>query len=226
MFLCRKKFKIGLYSHVKEYSQYNIVNILPDEKMKRKIIFVICCFCFFAFMQDSFSQDQHKIDSLLNVLKTAKEDTNKTNILNQLASLNTYSDPEKSFGYSSSALALAEKLGSKKYIFQSYQNMSVYYFNTGNPQLSVEYIKKSIPLIEEAGDKHNLADAYGNLSNGSYYLNDYYGAFAYSKKALDISEEIKDSSRIATWLNTIGNNLQDLGRLYYCLKLSVSCLKY
>lgn len=177
----------------------------------KKIIFILLCFGSIGISQICKGQNpQAGIDSLLNVLRTAEEDTNKANLLNQLASSYTFSDPEKSFKYSSEGLALAQRLESRKYIVQSYQNMSVYYFNTGNPQLGMEYMKKAIPLIEMEGDTGRLADCYSNMSNAAYMLNDYYEAFSYSKKALEFSEEIRDSSRIANILTTIGNNYRDI----------------
>src|SRR5690349_15999510 len=143
-----------------------------------------------AFFYLGLTQNQKEIDSLVSVLKTAKEDTGKAGILNRLAALYTYENPQKSFEYSSAALRLAQKLNSKKHIANSYQNISVYYYYTGNPQLAIEYTKKTIPIIEESGDKKRLCDAYNNLSNQAFLSNDYYGAFAHSKKALQIAEEI------------------------------------
>ena len=43
----------------------------------------LCGFCFFC--TSVFSQSNKKIDSLLTVLKTAKEDTGKVNTLNSLS---------------------------------------------------------------------------------------------------------------------------------------------
>ena len=59
-------------------------------------------------------QNQQKIDSLLNLLKTAKEDTNKVIYLNDLGDEMVYSDPDTAIILGNQALSLAEKSGDKK----------------------------------------------------------------------------------------------------------------
>src|SRR5687768_11061591 len=116
--------------------------------MRRNIFFPLVIFIATCW-QLCGAQDQRELDSLLNEMKNVKEDTNQVNLLNHLASYYTFSDPQKSFEYSSKALLLSEKLNSKKHIIQSYQNLSTYYGNTGKLDTAKSYIEKSIQLIEE-----------------------------------------------------------------------------
>jgi len=177
--------------------------------MRRKKILALVI-SLVTFMSLNHAQDQHELDSLLNLLKLAKEDTNQVNVLIDLASLHFYSDPQKSFEFIRTALALSQKLNSKKHIINCYQNLSSLCINAGKMDSSRDYTLKAIPLIEEVGNKKNLSDAYRNLSINAYYLNDYKGAFSYAEKALQLATEVNDSAKIARMLNIIGLNYLDI----------------
>jgi len=177
--------------------------------MRRKKIFALVIFLS-TYLTLSHSQNQRELDSLLLLLKSAKEDTSQARILIDLSGYFAYSDPQKSFEYSTKALALSQKLNSKKYIIESYQNLSAYYINAGKPDSSRDYILKSIPIIEETGNKYYLSDAFRNLSINAFYLNDYKGAFSYAEKALQLATAVNDSARIARMLNIIGLNYRDI----------------
>src|SRR5881392_206686 len=74
-------------------------------------------FLLFVFLLHSFSAatQNNIIDSLQKVLLTQKEDTNKVNTLNELASeLNKKSDYTNSLPYAKAALVLSEKKSFKK----------------------------------------------------------------------------------------------------------------
>jgi two-component system sensor histidine kinase UhpB len=177
--------------------------------MRRSVHFLLLIISTICF-QIGEAQNPRELDSLLNEMKNVREDTVQAKLLNHLASYYTFSDPQKSFEYSSKALLLSQKLNAKKYIIESYQNLSTYHSNTGKMDTAKAYILKSIPLIEELGNKIYLSDAYGNLSNVAYYMNDYAGAFSYSEKALQLAIEMKDSTKIAWWLSTVGLNYRDI----------------
>ena len=84
--------------------------------------------------RDSFSQQlDREIDSLMNVLKTAAEDTNKVNTLNALNKLycGTALKAETK-GYFDKALQLAQKLNFKRGIANAYFNFGLNYDLQGN----------------------------------------------------------------------------------------------
>ena len=68
------------------------------------------------------SQDQPKIDSLFQVLRTSKQDTNKVLLLYELSREFFNNDITASETYANSALSLSEKLGYKKDTTLSYSN--------------------------------------------------------------------------------------------------------
>jgi hypothetical protein len=74
--------------------------------MKKGILILICFYCFTGLCLGQNKQ----VDSLLKVLKTAKEDTGKVNTLNALANTLQYSNPDSSILLSIHALQLAENI--------------------------------------------------------------------------------------------------------------------
>jgi hypothetical protein len=91
--------------------------------MKKAIVFLIVIV---SIVNQSYAQKkgQGKIDSLLTVLKIAKEDTSKVNLLNDVSNENNiigeYKEARK---YADEALALAEKIGFEKGIANSYNQI-------------------------------------------------------------------------------------------------------
>jgi len=83
-------------------------------------LFFTCClsFTFFSYSQNS------KIDSLLSVLKTSKEDTNKVNILNELCKYWLKKNSDSAIYYAEKAKILSEQISFKIGTANSYINVS------------------------------------------------------------------------------------------------------
>ena len=72
-------------------------------------------FVFTLFYNLILVGQQNKIDSILNVLITTKEDTNKVNLLNSLArELRITGEYKNAFDYSSQSIILSDKFNFKK----------------------------------------------------------------------------------------------------------------
>ena len=170
-------------------------------------------------------QNQQKIDSLLNLLKTAKEDTNKVIYLNDLSGEMVYSDPDTAIILGNQALSLAEKSGDKKGIANSLGALGYYYFLKGNYTKALDYLFNALKISEELGDKKNIAAHLENI--GQVYLNqgDYLKALDYSFKALKMSEELGDKTEIARHLSGIANVYNSEGDFPNSLAYSFKALK-
>jgi len=176
--------------------------------MKRLIAYL-----FFFIIYISFGLAQNvKVDSLLSVLKTSKEDTNKVNILNQLSKLNGWliGDYEKSLQYATEAKALADKLGYKKGIASSYNNIGIVYEGYGDLSQAFENYSHSLKIREEIGDKPGIASSYNNIGIVYYYQGNYPAALKNYFAALKIREELGVRKEIASSYDNIG--------LVYCLQ--------
>ena len=150
------------------------------------------------------AQKQQKIDSLLNVLKTAKEDTNKVNHLYNLGRELLYSNPDTSMILGNQALSLSEKATSKKHIADSYHIIALAYFLKGNYPSSLENNFKALALREELADKSGIAKSLGNIGNNYMHQADYPKALDYYFKGLKMLEKIGNKNGVAMWLGNIG----------------------
>ena len=168
------------------------------------------------------AQNQNKIDSLLEVLKTAKEDTNKAKVLINISKLYYTNDPQKCFEYAKLALSLAQKLNYTKCIIRSWQNIGIYYYTQGELQQSMDYCKKAFDAAEHAGDKEAQCDLLNIMSSISSDMGNMSLSRDYSLKALSLAEEIKDTTRIVVMNTNLGiqyeNESDYISALGYFLK--------
>src|SRR5258705_4268682 len=101
--------------------------------MKKNTLFFICIILQIFNADLCVAQNTHKLDSLLNVLKTAKEDTNKVKVLNDLSrQLRSTSDFNKAKKYSDAALLLSEKLNFKSGKLSAYNGLGIINRNQDN----------------------------------------------------------------------------------------------
>ena len=147
----------------------------------------------------------NKIDSLINVLKTAKEDSAKIKNLNALSKLyrNT-GEYDKALHYAETARMLSEKLNFKRGLIISFQNIGIIYNHEGNYIKAMEYFSAALKVPEVLGDKKTIANLNGNIGLIFDKQGNYPRALEYYIKALKIHEEIGNKSGISAALNNIG----------------------
>ncbi len=167
-------------------------------------------FLFFTLLSNYLIGQNPAIDSLQIILKSAKEDTNKVNILYQLSE--EYSAAKDVLNYAQQALSLAEKLSTssikaianagKKGIANASNNIGYVHNHQGDIPKALEWYHKSLKIREEIGDKSGIGNSLNNL--GFIYLNqgDITKAMEYFQKGLKILEEIGDKKGVA---RSIGN---------------------
>jgi signal transduction histidine kinase len=171
--------------------------------MKKNIIII----CLFTISQFCFSQQtqQQKIDSLLTVLKIAKEDTVKINTLFRISSLYIYTDSKKNLQYAQKSLALATKLKYEIGIADAFNNIGIYYYMKVDYPQALNYIYKSLRLFEKLNDQKGIATT--NNSLGIIYVEykDYKLALQCYNNALKASQKTNDKKTISIHLNNIGD---------------------
>jgi len=173
----------------------------------RKIILFFICIILQTFNADfCAAQNQPKIDSLLIVLKTAKEDTNKVKALNDLSQqLRGTGDFDSAKKYSGTALLLSEKLNFKPGKILAFNGLGIISREQGNYADALKNFNDALKIAEELGNKSKMAGivvnmglVYWNQGNYSQALNLYF-------KGLKIDEELNDTASIAIDYNNIGN---------------------
>jgi serine phosphatase RsbU (regulator of sigma subunit)/Tfp pilus assembly protein PilF len=166
------------------------------------IVFIIITICF----GDSKLQASNQLkDSLINTLKTAKEDTNKVNTLNDVSrQYQGTGDFTEALYYAEKSLELAQKLNYSMGIGNAFSSRGGILWYLGENEKSIENHVKASHIRKECGDIQGLANSYNNI--GLVYLNlgNYEKCLENHLKALKIREEIGDKSGTAGSYNNIG----------------------
>ncbi|MBA3682633.1 MAG: tetratricopeptide repeat protein [Bacteroidetes bacterium] len=153
-------------------------------------------------MFNFFSHGQRgKIDSLLSVLKAAKEDTNK---VKTLYNLSEECGDEDILKYAEASLALSEKLNYKKGIANAFVNIGFVYANKGNVSKALAFFQKGLNIQQEIGDKQGICTSLNNMAVIYKTQGDLGKALEFNHKSLKIRMEIGDKEGVAYSLNNIG----------------------
>src|SRR3954469_6455578 len=115
----------------------------------------------FLFGLSSGKGQNSQIDSLQNLLKRAKQDTNKVNLLYQLSEV---CEEEDILKYAIPALELAEKIEYKKGIADASNNIGYVLNNNGDKNKALEFHYKSLKIREEIRDKEGIASSLNNIA--------------------------------------------------------------
>lgn len=170
-------------------------------KLKIGLALILTILNFFLY-----AQEQKKIDSLFVVLKTAKEDTNKVNVLYELCHQYYMLDESKKvLKYGMELKALCEKIHCKNGLANSLRAIASAYRNLSDYPNSLEFHLQSLKIYEELGRKTDIASECTNIGLIYTDLGEYKKAMEYELKGLKIKEKINDKVKIANSLSNIAN---------------------
>ena len=148
-----------------------------------------------------------KIDSLLTLLKTDKQDTNKVIHLNKVCwEYQLIGEYDKGLMYGKQALALCDRHAElvsasdesetlkrvqgdalKKGKSQALNNIGVIYYNQGNYPEALKNYFAALKIREEIKDKKGIAASYNNIGNIYYSQGNYPNALKNHFASLKIS---------------------------------------
>ncbi len=170
-------------------------------------------------------QGQVKIDSLVNVLANMKEDTNKVNILNDIAG--EYSNINTDYGvkYGQMAFTLATKIDFQKGVALSEINLGVNVQNKSDYLKALEYYEDAAKIYEDLDEKRGITNAMADIGSAYEDLSDYPKALEYDLKALKLYEEAGNKNKIAVVTNNIGNVYESLRDFQNALEYYLKSLK-
>ena len=174
-----------------------------NTKSRIQIIGLLFVYSFsFAFRTTA---QQSKIDSLLSVLKIAKDDTNKINTQNilsrQYIDVGNYNVAMK---HATDAESVSEKINFKKGKANAFNNKGKIFWSQGNYPEALKNHLQALKIREEGGDKKGTAVSYGNIGNVYQSQGNYPEAINNYLKALKTFEELGDKRFIANTQNNIG----------------------
>lgn len=149
-------------------------------------------------------QERHVIDSLLNVLHGAKDDTNKVKLLNGISARYHTIDPAEGIKYAGQALELAKRLNWKPGIADGNSCLGLNYEYKSDYARAMEYDFKSLKIYEELADKMGEANIMRNIASIYQYEKDYPKVLEYNLKSLHIFEAANNKQGVAATLSNIG----------------------
>lgn len=167
-------------------------------------LFNTCCFLLLGLA--CTAQIPLSADTLIKMLKnTPLPDTNRVNVLNQLAFANYYADPVQSLRYGFEARTISDSLKFAKGEAEGFRQIGLAFWAQGDMATAINYfltglrIAKSNKLKQvEANLLTNIGTAYtgqGNFSEALVFLN----------QALAMQRELKNITREAVVLNNLGD---------------------
>ena len=156
-----------------------------------------------VFGSNSFAETQQS-DSLLAILKTAKEDTIKVNTLIALSGSLKSSNPEFALRYANEAKALADKIGFKRGQAYALKSIGMVYYFQGKYIETLPFWQQSLNTFKSIGDRKGISNMLSNLGAVNFNGGDDENAIKFYLESLKMAEEIGDKLRIATALVNIG----------------------
>ena len=194
----------------------------------KQLYFVVL---FFFFQVFTYGQ-QSKTDSLLNILKSAKEDTTKVNTCNTLFLNFEFSDDTKAQDYLNQALKLSQKLEYKKGLATTYLYLGYFAEDKGNFTEALKNYISSSKINESIDNKKGLADAYNSIGNiygnqGNYpeALKNYFASLRIKEKMLTSNNPLGSKKGIAATYGNIGTVYYSQNNYSEALKNDSTCLK-
>ncbi|MCF6365852.1 MAG: tetratricopeptide repeat protein [Bacteroidales bacterium] len=161
-------------------------------------------FFLFLFSTININAQKSDIDSLLQVVQNAGEDTVAVNALLSLGE-NSSIEPQEQLIYLNKAVNLSDKLKFKTGTAKAYSILGIYYTNQGNFDKAIEYLEEASELFKELGIKDMEVATLGNTGNVHCYLGDFEKGLECFLSALDVMYELGNKSWIATAKNNIGS---------------------
>lgn len=183
-----------------------ISNFKKVDKLIPLIIFTSLLYCPFIH-----SQNQKKVDSLLQIAKT-QSDTTQIISYAQIWAEYLYVDPLASKPFLDSTLVLAKRLKNKSYIARTSNYLGVYYNMTSQYAKSDSIYDIVISMYTELGDTVQVCAALNNKANTLNSLGRYRECLEVHMKSLKLKEKIDDTEEsIAASYWNIGSIHGDIG---------------
>jgi tetratricopeptide (TPR) repeat protein len=178
------------------------------------------------FITVSLHSQNRALDSLFNVLKTAKEDTNKVNLLHALGSaLNQVGDYTKASEFSNQSLKLAQQLNYKVGIANSLLDLGNISQNNNDYGAALKYFDNSLAIYTEKGDKEGIGSAFNGIGTVYWSKGEYPNALGYFSKGLEIFKKIGNKRRMIAAYSNIGAVYHIFGKYPEALKFQLIALK-
>jgi tetratricopeptide (TPR) repeat protein len=145
------------------------------------------------------------VDSLLQGLPKAAEDTNKVKLLNTLSFALSDFDPDAGYKYAAQGLQLTDKLKWKRGIASANHSLATVCYSRSEFDRVIKYATISGQLYDELNDKRGVAINLGTAAAAWYGKSDLTKAIELFLAQQKIVESIGDEALLATCCLNLGN---------------------
>jgi CHAT domain-containing protein/uncharacterized protein HemY len=191
--------------------------------LMKKIIFLSLLLTFHILLSTSFAQDNKKIDSLKNVLKTlpalngTEADTMRMKISNNIGRLFQNTNLDSAYYWYLSVVDTINISGKiKQSQIRSYynaitlRNVGAIYYLKNKYLFSIKYFELSLDVFEKLNKKNDAAKCLNNIGL-AYRDCDYFKSVLFIEKSLKYKKEIGDKLGASNCLITLGSIAVDRG---------------
>ncbi|MFD0997897.1 tetratricopeptide repeat protein [Ohtaekwangia kribbensis] len=192
--------------------------------MTPRSIYSIITLSLFTLFQAAQAQDK-MIDSLLAVLKTLPEDTNRVICLYELAASYGDKDVVKQIEVAYESLTLAKRINYEKGIAEACAYLGGGYAETENFGKSIEYFLMALRIQERRKDLKALAPTYHDI--GTVYVSNgkFEKGIQYYQKAVTAWEQVGNKRGPVTALYNLGYAYDEQGKDTLALKYYNKAIK-
>lgn len=137
------------------------------------------------------------IDSIRQLLSTAKEDTNKAKLLNKMCLRLSYTDPASATGYGYMAYALSEKQNWKKGMAEATRYIAAMMVDAANEDSALYYLDRSYNLYKDLNDMEGMIANIYNRGAFLQHTSHYSEAMTSFFEGIDLAEKSKNKVLLA-----------------------------
>jgi len=172
-------------------------------------LFMMICFS----VAHAQAQQNKRIDSLEKKIATALPDTNKANLLIDLAIQYVNTDSAKAIQNITNALKLSNQL---KYLdgqIDAYNNLGIFYMTFNNMEKALSNYKEVEILVKKYNKESILTNLYSSMGNLYSDWNKSAEAIAFYSKAIEIGLKYNDKKSVGMAYNNLGTEYIQNGNL-------------
>lgn len=153
----------------------------------------------------AIAQDKLRVDSLIKVLRTDRQDTTKARACYNLMMEYVDADSALAIKYANAGMELARKSHAYKTLGDFQNNLGTFYNFRGERRISDSLINLALKTRLRIKDSLGAAYSLMNLGHNNYDQNDYVNALKYYTEAARIRAKINDKKGLAGSYIWIGN---------------------
>jgi two-component system sensor histidine kinase UhpB len=160
---------------------------------------------FLIFLSFSAHAQKEIRDSLQDIIRNSKPDTNKVNALYDLSFSYINSSPDSVLFYGTQSLDLAKKINYQKGIANGDYALGAGNYRKGDINKAQVYFEDCAAIAVKTGNKTLAIKANLGLGSINYAAGKLDTAISFYQKGVLLCEELNDLTRLGTLLNNIGN---------------------